>query len=483
MNYTMNNDRTHISAKKWICGAGGMLLCILFCLLPAPDSLSSAAASAGSSGAVAMRILGITLFAICWWVGEIVADWIVAILMLLLWVLIGQVSFPAAFSAFGSTSVWLIVGAFCLAESISKTGLFKRISWSLIRLFSPTFRGQVLAMLLVGTVCAPLVPSATAKAVLGASIANNIANAMGYPPNSRGRCGLFIASFIGFSGTTPAFMSGSVFTYTLLGALPEAYRADIAWVSWSFYALPWLLVILVGSFFAIQFVFSPKEATALTPEYIKEEYEKLGSMGRQEKISAVLLAGAVLLWILESRLGIDASVTALGAACLCFATGLLSSKEISTAVPWGLVIFLGGVLNLGNILSKAGIDIWLQSVLAPLFTSMRDPVVFIAAVALMVIVLRLILVSQSATVIILMAVLAPVAISAGIHPFAIGFVVLTMQQCWFLSYQNVVFTPALSCMQGSLSHNRTVSACGIFELLALAGLLISIPLWKLTNLM
>lgn len=474
MNKEKQSDR---SVKKVVCGIGGVLICILLCLLPAPTALREAAQSVNSSGEIAMRILAITLLAIIWWAGEVVSDWLVTLIMLLLWIMIGNVPFSTAFSAFGSTSVWLIVGAFCLAAGITRTGLFKRISWFLIRLFSPTFRGQVLAMLLVGTVCAPLVPSATAKAVLGASIANNIADAMGYAPNSRGRCGLFIASFIGFSGTTPAFMSGSVFTYTLLGVLPDDVRANVNWTSWFLSSLPWLIVILAGSFLFIQLMFKPEGSTSLTPEYIQQEYAKLGKMQRKEAISAALLVTAVLLWVLESQLNINASVTALAVACLCFGTGILDAKDISTAVPWGLVIFLGGVLNLGTILTKAGIDLWLQSLLIPVFSNLSSPLLVVIVVAVMVILLRLILVSQSATVIIMMAILTPVALSANIDPFVIGFVVLVMQQCWFLSYQNVVFTPALSSMQGSLAHNKTVSACVMFELLALAGCLVSLPFW------
>lgn len=477
------NQCGRISAKKTICTLAGIVLCLLLCVLPVPTALQDAAESAGSTGIIAMRILGITLLAICWWAGEIMPDWLVTIVMLILWVVLGKFSFTSAFSAFASTSVWLIVGAFCLAAAISRTGLFKRISWFLIRLFSPTFRGQVLAMLVVGTVCAPLVPSATAKAVLGASIANNIADAMGYEPNSRGRCGLFVASFIGFSGTTPAFMSGSIFTYTLLGALPETARAEITWTSWLLYSLPWLAVVLIGSFFAIQLLFTPKDGNSLTSEYIQQEYAKLGAMDHKEALSACFLLLAIGLWILESQLNINASVTALGVAVLCFVSGILSSKDLSTAVPWGLVIFLGGVLNLGTVFSKVGIDAWLEKILMPIFSFMNSPVVFIIAVAVIVVLLRLVLVSQSATIIIMMAVLAPVAESFGINPYVIGWVVLAMEGTWFLSYQNVVYTPALSCMNGTLAHKKTVSACAAFELLALLGCLASIPFWKACGLL
>lgn len=476
----MRKTKLHLT-KECVFGIIGVLFCALFCVLPAPQGLAKAAYDAGSTGEISMRILGITVLSIMWWVGEVVPDWLTAIAMLLLWIVLGEIPFSTAFASFSGTSVWLIVGAFCLAAGITKTGLFKRISWFLIRFFSPTFGGQVLAMLVVGAICAPLVPSSTAKAVLGASIANNISDAMKYPKNSRGRCGLFIASFIGFSASTPAFMSGSVFTYTMLGALPNDIREGITWGSWLITMLPWLLILLICSFFAIRFFSAPREVSALTTEYVQKKCKEMGKLSKKEMLSALLLSGAVLLWILESILEIDAGVTAMAAAFLCFALHILNKDELPSAVPWGLVIFLGGVLNLGTILSRVGLDIWIQGLLSPLFQNIKNPILIITIVSVTVLVLRLVMVSQSATVIVMIAILSPVLGTTGFSPFLVGLIVLAAEQCWFLSFQNVVFTPALSCMQGSLEHGKTVVYCVIFEVISLIGFLISFPYWKILS--
>lgn len=428
-----------------------------------------------------MRILGITALAICWWAGEVAPNWLVAATMLLLWVIVGEIPFQTAFSAFGSTSVWLIIGSFCLAASISKTGLFKRISWHLIRLFSPTFSGQVLALLLCGTICSPLVPSSTAKAVLGASIAKNIADALGYEPNSRGRCGLFLASYIGFGGTAPAFMSGSIHTYMVSDFLSGANA--VTWLSWLLRTLPWLAVVLTGSFFLIRILYSPESEAVLTPEYIMGECKKMGKMREKERISALLLGAAVLLWIMESPLKIGASVTAIGIACLCFAVGILDNREISSVVPWGLVIFIGGVLNLGTIFSMVGIDVWLQEILIPVFSNMPNAIFMMTVIALTTMLLHLLLASQTATLVILMTVLTPVAASSGVNQFAIGFIILSMIQCWFLSYQNATFASALSGMMDTLDHRKTVAGGVVFALLSWIGCLANILLWKMIDLL
>lgn len=51
-----------IPLGKLICGIGGVIVCLLFSfVLQVPASIEAAAASVGSTGTIAMRILGVTL--------------------------------------------------------------------------------------------------------------------------------------------------------------------------------------------------------------------------------------------------------------------------------------------------------------------------------------------------------------------------------------------------------------------------------------
>lgn len=454
-----------------------MAFCILAFLTKAPQGLETAAESAGSTGDTAMKILGITVLAICWWVGDKYPDWLTTIAMLLLWIVVAKVGFTTAFAAFSSTSAWLIAGAFCLATAISRTGFFTRISWFLLQIFPPTFQGQVLALMVVGAVCTPLIPSSTAKAVLGVTIASGVASAMGYESGSPGRYGLFASAWIGFGALVPAFVSGSVFGYTLLGALPE--ETSITWGGWCVAMLPWLVMMLAGCFFAILLLYNPGGEGQLSKAYAREQYEKLGKLEGKELQSAVILAGAVVLWILESQTGIPAAATAMFAAFLCFAMGILEPKDIATAPNWNLIIFLGGVLSLGSVFSKTGIDRWLQTLLSPVFERMNNPYLMIVLIAITVVLVRFILVSQSATIIIMLAILSPVASAIGLSPFTIGLVVYTAETCWFVPYQNAVFTTAFACNNGTLEHRGTVKLCLVFQVLSTAACLASLPYWKI----
>ena len=457
----------------------GALICGVFYFLPVPETLARCAAEAGSDGLTAMHVLGGILLAIVWWIGGVFPHWITTITMLLLWVVLGRMPFTMAFSSYASATVWLVIGAFCLAATVTKTGLFHRITLGMIRVFSPNFAGQTLALLVVGTLCAPLIPSDAAKAVLGATLAQKMADAMLYPARSGERCGLFMAAFIGFCISSPAFMSGSVFTYSMYGALSPASQASISWLSWLAAMLPWLLIILTASYLLIILTASPpKGSVRITREYAREEYAKLGPMRGEEKKALLLLVGAVLLWVLQDVVHIDAAVTAMAAALLCFAWRLLGEKEISTAVPWALVLHIGGVINLGTILPAVGLDRWIRELVLPLFRNMSTPVEAIVATFVLVLAVRVVMVSQNAVVVMMVALLSPVMAAAGVSEWGIGLVILATGTCWLLPFQNTVFISAMACMDETLTHRQTMKYAVFYELCSLLAFLVSIPYWR-----
>ena len=456
---------------------GILMLAVIGYLLPVPAALEQAAVQAGSTGKTALRVLGVTVLAVCWWSGAVFPDWLTAIAMLTLWTLLGGFPFSTVFGSFAGTSTWIIFGAFCLATAISKTGLFKRLSWFLLQVFPPTFQGQTLAMIVIGLICSPLIPSATAKALLGVSIAMGLADTMEYAADSKGRYGMFFAAWAGFGLSAPIFVSGSVYGYTLMGVLPEDCGID--WGRWALAMIPWTIVVFVSLYVIIRFFFKPVDTVALSKEYAREQYRKLGKLEGKELQTAIVLCATVVLWTLESRIGVNASVSGMIAAFFCFALGILEPKEIYTAPNWNLVVFVGGVLSLGSIFSKVGIDLWVQEVLNPLFGRVSSTILVCVLIAVITILIRFLLAAHSAAIIVMMAIFAPVAATIGLSPFVIGMIIYTSGMCWFVPYQNVVFTTSISCTEGKVKYNKTLLFCVIYEIISMAACLISLPYWKM----
>jgi len=66
--------------------------------------------------AQAMWALGLLVWAICSWVGQVFDDYVVALLMAVGWVALGIVPLEVAFATFHSRTWWLLVGALGLGR-------------------------------------------------------------------------------------------------------------------------------------------------------------------------------------------------------------------------------------------------------------------------------------------------------------------------------------------------------------------------------
>jgi DASS family divalent anion:Na+ symporter len=458
--------------RKAIGLAAGVALGLIISFLPVRNP-----------GPEALIALGILAGAVCFWVTDVLPDYMVALLMCTLWIVTGIASFGEAFGAFNSTTFWLLFGAFAICAAVSRCGLLKRIALQIIRRFPANYRGQVAAMLFSGFVVAPLIPSSTAKAVLAGAIGAETSRALGYAPYSRAATGLFLSTYMGYGQTGPVFQSACVISFLLKGALPAHVQESITWIRWFQSMIVWSAVFLAGAYIALLLLYGPKTDKTYPRDYIEGMIAALGPLRRDEKITAAILLLCLLLWITEPLTGIDAAVTALLAAvALCFA-GILGERELLKEMQWGLLLFVGAVLGLGNIFSLLGVNEWLIGMLRPVVSAIGSPVLLFLAAAALTMLARCVVVSMSASLVLFMAILSPVVEPLGISPFIMGIVVYTSMQIFFLRYQNISYLPALTQAASIVRHGDTVKMSVAYAGVSLIGVMLSIPYWKYLNFM
>lgn len=462
--------------KTWGFGLAGVVLFLGMLLLPPPTSLEVAAAAQGGNGNAAMAALGVLLWGICWWIGGVMPDWCTALGMQCLWVLCGGLDFTTVFAGYSGSTIWLIIGAFTLGNAITKTGLLTRISLGLMQLFPATFRGQVAAMLTVGVVCAPLLPSSTAKVVLGTRLAGNSASLMGFDSHTPGRDGLFLSAWTGFFLAGPMFLSASFLAYSVLSVLPSEY-ARVSWIQWFAAMLPWGIMMLLGMLLTIFLGYRPEKQGSFSQEEIRRQRLALGTISRQEGMTLVILIVCLSLWILENATGFNAGVVAVLGAICCYGLGILEKKEIASATPWGFILFMGVTLNMGRIFSVTGLSGWLLTWIQPFFTGTSGPEMVICLVTVISLALRFIIASQTAVLPLLTGILVPVALATGMNPLIIGLVVYTATSCWMVPYQNPSYVAALESVGGTVSHSHMAKSAVLYSLISLAATLASIPYW------
>lgn len=97
-------------------------------------------------------------------------DYVTALLMCVLYMLICSVPIETVFSAFSQSTFWLLLSSFALSLGLSRCGLMDRMAVYILRLFPNSFAWQALGLLTAGAVIGPFIPNLSAKAAILAPV-------------------------------------------------------------------------------------------------------------------------------------------------------------------------------------------------------------------------------------------------------------------------------------------------------------------------
>ena len=226
--------------KLGCAAAGALVAAVLIATCPIPGLSYRATA-----------VLGILIMAIVWWITGVLPEFVTAVVMAVLFVVIAGISVGATFSTFASSTWWLLLSAFTLGVGMKTSGLMRRIALAIVRKFPRTFRCQVIAQLVTGTVLGPLIPSLAVKGAMLAPLAMSIGDELGYERQGKRATGLFAAMLVGIRTVAPTIVSASVTGYALMATLPADVQEQFNMASWFVAALPWLVVVLALNYLLI----------------------------------------------------------------------------------------------------------------------------------------------------------------------------------------------------------------------------------------
>jgi DASS family divalent anion:Na+ symporter len=432
----------------------------------------------------AMIALGIVVWAVFWWITQVVPEYVTAIMMCTLWAGTKCVSFRVAFDSFSSPGWWIMVGAFGLGSIAGKTGLLRRISLWVLSLFPPTFNGQVLGLLASGTVISPLVPSMNAKAALSSPISLAISDSLGVERKSPAASGLLGACYGGFVLMGHMFLSGSFSHYIMIGALPAPYN-QITWLDWMLWSLPWGVVCFAALAGFIMLLYRPKQPVSLPKGYGKEQLAKLGPMTRDERIVLAVMLCALVLWMTELVHGISASVVAVTAMCVLLGLKVMTAKDFKNGIEWPAVMLIGCVFNMAPVIKALGIDKYLGGIFGSVIAGLAaQPALFVTAIAVSIFIVKFLVTNMTSAAIMFSLILTPIAVQAGIHPWIIIFVAFCAGNIWLLKYQNTIYLCAQFATKGEMSdHLPMVKLCFVFMGVVIVGSIVSIPYWRMLGLL
>lgn len=445
-------------------------------LCPIPETV------AGVMSRNSFIALGCLVGAVIWMLMDVLPDYLATTSMCVAWVVTGAVPLSIAFSTFSGSTWWLLFGALCIGVAASESGLLKRMALQMMKLFPANFRGQSLALILSGVVISPLIPSTAAKSAIVAPLAKNMSESMGYEPCSKPAQGMFMSFYTGYVSAGMAFLSASFISYSLIGLMPEG--KEIGWFDWFLYALPWLFVAIGLMALVIQIMYRPKNDQPVSKETILNELKELGPASKKEKITLTVMLVCLLLWMLERVIGVSSAMVATGAGIVLIGAGVFGRQEFRAKIAWDSMIFIGTFLCISEVFAAVGINdavkILLGDRLAPL---MQNIWLLVPVLCIVTFLIRFVVVSWTASAVLITTILLPLCAAYGVHPWIIAFTCYCSTNTWNVIYQNTPYIAALVSTDNKMgTHKQLLPFSAVYMITSTIGCIACIPFWKLFGL-
>lgn len=466
-----------MTKKQILGGIVGIAACVVIAMMAPPEGLKVAE---GMDPKKSMLGMGLLICTLIWMAARVMPEYIILLLFCSACAATGSLAFTQAFGPFSDTSYWLLVGALVLGAAVAHSGLLKRLTLLVMKVFPGTYLGQLLGITISGVAISPLIPSGTARLAVAGPVTKEIGHEMGLENKTKPMAGLFAALYTGFNCTSHVFLSASFLCYSMLKFMPEGYT-NVTWMDWFLWALPWSVTALGLTTVATYFYYKPTEKIALDKSFIGKKIVELGEWKKGEKITMLILAVCLVLWMTERQHKISSAVVATIAICALMGLKVMGIQEFRSKVNWDILIYIGCMYEVGSALSVWGVTGWIGKVLGPVLNPfLTNPLMFVIVFVLIIYLTRFVVISWLGVMTVFSVLLAPLAIEAGMHPFIPCFIAYCSVNVFFFDFQNLPYVSAIGIVGDMVDHNKNCVPYAIIWAAAnLVGFIVSIPFWKM----
>jgi DASS family divalent anion:Na+ symporter len=412
------------------------------------------------------------------WVFRLVPPYVTGLMVVLVCVTLGVVPTSVILSGFASSGFFLALSAFCLGAVVIDSGLISRVFLLVMKHCPRSSFLYDLAVMSVGAVLTPLVPSEHDRARIMAPLVAQSAESFGYKRGSRETTRLMLAAFMGFTLFAPILLTGSALNLSLFGSLPEQVQAAFPWMRWTAAAAVAGVVLLLGYFGLSAILIGRTAPPRLSEKVVSAQLKVLGPMRSVEWLAisgAILFLGAVATVSLHK---VDFRLIGLSVICGYLVLGALGKTQLNVEIEWSYLILLGTLI--GSVATIQYVD--LHTVMGQHLPSLSEimkyqPRVFVGILAATVFIAGL-WVPLAGLLVGLYAI--PLAIVNGMNPWVVVFVVLLMNDCWFWTVQSKSYPAFRSFVrtQTAYDENLFLKVNAGTVVLRVLALIVSIPYWE-----
>ncbi|MDR3564172.1 MAG: anion permease [Negativicutes bacterium] len=288
----------------------------------------------------------------------------VALISITFCAFVGVLKPAEALSGFSNTVIWLIVAAFVFSVAFKKTGLGRRVAYTVMRAIGGSALKLGYAVVLADLIIAPATASNAARAGgIMFPIVRSLCSAFGSEPGPTARkigSYLLMVSYQGDGICSASFMTASAANTLVAVLASKALGADISWGLWALAAaVPGIVSILVVPYYIYKAYPPELKNTPEAKQIASDELKKMGPMSWGEKVTTAVFIGMLCLWATSQYNHIDAAIVALAGVAVTLVTKVVDWEDvIGEKHAWDTLIWMGSLIGLADYLSKLGFIPW-----------------------------------------------------------------------------------------------------------------------------
>jgi sodium-dependent dicarboxylate transporter 2/3/5 len=359
----------------------------------------------------------VAILCVVWWIFEPIPIPATAIIPLAILPLMGVLPQEKIATAYGNELILLMLGGFIISAAMERSGAHHRIALGMINLTGGTSSRRIVLGFMVASAVLSMWISNTATTLMMLPIALAV---IAQSPDKKLAIPLLLSiaygSSIGGLGTPIGTPPNLVF----MQQYEKFTGATVSFSQWMSWGLPVVLIFIPLAGLWLTRKLDCTGELAIPPA---------GAWRPEERRVLIIFGFTALAWI--TRLepfggwsawfdlkGANDAIVALIAVVILFLVpngrgGKLLDWKTAERVPWGILILFAAGIAIAQAFVESGLSGFIGGQLAVLAS--LHPLIIIALIALMVTFLTE-TTSNTATTILLMPILAPAALAAGIEP-------------------------------------------------------------------
>lgn len=238
----------------------------------------------------------------------------------------------------------------------------------------------------------------------------------------------------------------------------------------------WLIVLTVLWTLYVLIKFKP-DVSKYEKGSAKKAYAELGPMSADEKKGFVVLFVAVMLWIFGPYVGIDNTTASMIGFSLAFILGLLNTRDLSSVVPWFLMISMFFLMPIFSGIITFGVTTWVIKTLGPIVAYVGNPFFIIFAICVITYLWCQAVVDVTGICIICMALFGTLAAASGMPIAVVTFSAMCCTAIYNIPSISMNWIFAQGATGGWIVWDDVKATAWSFAIMNMIALLASVPIW------